>query len=340
MKNKYPRVSVNYPASTTFDEFRTTVNSIENLHYDGLTVADQSLRRNTYSWSAFAAHNTNRIWVGPAVTNPFSRNPGLTAASIATIDEISNGRAVLGIGLGGHGVGPFGYDQTRSIGACKDSIIAIRSLLSGEKTTMIRDEFELHDASLEFNTPSSSIPIYVGGRGPLLLSLAGKFADGVFIGGGLLSSEGMEYARDRISIGAKSVNRDITNLDLRCFASLSIASDADVALDGVTRHIATRVSNQANLEALQRGGASQKEIDHVVNLDLDSLTTKELRDEVPFSIIEQFVLCGTPEYCSERFHSFFESGITNFTIVARTNSENGRFKSLKLFSDMVLSSYF
>ena len=340
MKNKYPRVSVNYPASTTFDEFRTTVNSIENLHYDGLTVADQSLRRNTYSWSAFAAHNTNRIWVGPAVTNPFSRNPGLTAASIATIDEISNGRAVLGIGLGGHGVGPFGYDQTRSIVACKDSIIAIRSLLSGEKTTMIRDEFELHDASLEFNTPSSSIPIYVGGRGPLLLSLAGKFADGVFIGGGLLSSEGMEYARDRISIGAKSVNRDITNLDLRCFASLSIASDADVALDGVTRHIATRVSNQANLEALQRGGASQKEIDHVVNLDLDSLTTKELRDEVPFSIIEQFVLCGTPEYCSERFHSFFESGITNFTIVARTNSENGRFKSLKLFSDMVLSSYF
>ena len=340
MKNKYPRVSVNYPASTTFDEFRTTVNSIENLHYDGLTVADQSLRRNTYSWSAFAAHNTNRIWVGPAVTNPFSRNPGLTAASIATIDEISNGRAVLGIGLGGHGVGPFGYDQTRSIGACKDSIIAIRSLLSGEKTTMIRDEFELHDASLEFNTPSSSIPIYVGGRGPLLLSLAGKFADGVFIGGGLLSSEGMEYARDRISIGAKSVNRDITNLDLRCFASLSIASDADVALDGVTRHIATRVSNQANLEALQRGGASQKEIDHVVNLDLDSLTTKELRDEVPFSIIEQFVLCGTPEYCSERFHSFFESGITNFTIVARVNGENGRFKSLKLFSDMVLSPYF
>ena len=340
MKNKYPQVSVNYPASTTFDEFRTTVNSIENLHYDGLTVADQSLRRNTYSWSAFAAHNTNRIWVGPAVTNPFSRNPGLTAASIATIDEISNGRAVLGIGLGGHGVGPFGYDQTRSIGACKDSIIAIRSLLSGEKTTMIREEFELHDASLEFNTPPSPIPIYVGGRGPSLLSLAGKFADGVFIGGGLLSSEGMDYARDRISIGAKSVNRDIANLDLRCFASLSIASDADVALDGVTRHIATRVSNQANLEALQRGGASQKEIEHVTNLDLDSLTTKELRDEVPFSIIEQFVLCGTPEYCSERFHSFFESGITNFTIVARTNSENGRFKSLKLFSDMVLSSYF
>ena len=148
MKNKYPQVSVNYPASTTFDEFRTTVNEIENLHYDGLTVADQSLRRNTYAWSAFAAHNTNRIWVGPAVTNPFSRNPGLTASSIATIDEISNGRAVLGIGLGGHGVGPFGYDQTRSIGACKDSIIAIRSLLSGEKTTMVRDEFELHDASL------------------------------------------------------------------------------------------------------------------------------------------------------------------------------------------------
>jgi len=340
MENKYPQVSVNYPASTTFDEFRSTVTAIESLHYDGLTVSDQSLRRNTYAWSAFAAYNTNRIWVGPAVTNPFSRNPGLTAASIATIDEISKGRAVLGIGLGGHGVGPFGYDQKRSIGACKDAIITIKNLLSGEQTTIIRDEFELHEASLEFDPYSPSIPIYVGGRGPLLLSLAGKLADGVFIGGGLLSTKGMDYARDRISIGAKSVNRNIDDLDLRCHASLSIASDADVALDGVTRHIATRVSNQANLEALQRGGASPKEIEHVVNLDLDSLTTKELRDEVPFSIIEQFVLCGTPEDCSERFHSFFESGITNFTIVARVNDENGRFKSLKLFSDLVLSHFF
>jgi 5,10-methylenetetrahydromethanopterin reductase len=264
----------------------------------------------------------------------------LTAASIATIDEISKGRAVLGIGLGGHGVGPFGYDQKRSIGACKDAIITIKNLLSGGQTTIIRDEFELHEASLEFDPYSHSIPIYVGGRGPLLLSLAGKLADGVFIGGGLLSTKGMDYARDRISIGAKSVNRNIDDLDLRCHASLSIASDADVALDGVTRHIATRVSNQANLEALQRGGASPKEIEHVVNLDLDSLTTKELRDEVPFSIIEQFVLCGTPEDCSERFHSFFESGITNFTIVARVNDENGRFKSLKLFSDLVLSHFF
>tara|TARA_A100001037_G_scaffold306711_1_gene354387 strand:+ start:4180 stop:5205 length:1026 start_codon:yes stop_codon:yes gene_type:complete len=340
MEPKYPQVSVNYPASTTFEEFSSTVLEIEKLHYDGLTVADQSLRRNTYAWSAFAAHNTSNIWVGPAVTNPFSRNPGLTAASVATIDEISNGRAILGLGLGGHGVGPFGYDQTRSIGACKDTIIAVKKLLSGEKITMDAPEFKLHEALLEFTPIRRSIPLYIGGRGPLLLSLAGKFADGVFIGGGLLSKKGMAYAKDRISIGAESSNRSISDIDLRCFASLSIASDADVAFDGVSRHIATRVSHQANLEALQKGGVSRNEIEHVANLDLDSLTTKELRDEVPLSIIEQFVLCGTPEYCSERFHSLFESGITNFTVVARVNDDNGRSECLKLFSDQILSPYF
>jgi|GEM_PF-956136 5,10-methylenetetrahydromethanopterin reductase len=340
MGNNSPKVSVNYPASTSFNEFRSTVNIIENLHYDGLTVSDQSLRRNTYSWSAFAAHNTSKIWVGPAVTNPYSRNPGLTAASIATIDEISGGRTILGMGLGGHGVDHFGYDQKRSLGACYDSISAIKNLLSGESVSLTRDEFQLHQASLEFKPERSKIPIYLGGRGPLLLSLAGKIADGAFIGGGLLSSKGMDYAKDRISIGAKSNGRSIDELDIRCMASISIASEDEIALDGVTRHIATRVSNQANLEALERGGASRADLEHVVNLDLDSLTTRELRDEVPRSIIDQFVLCGTPEHCSERFNSFFDAGITNFTIVARVNSENNRINGLKLFSNLILESFF
>src|SRR5215472_1719211 len=74
---------------------------VEELGYGHLWVADERLMRNVYACLTVAALNTHRIGLGTAVTNPYTRSPALTAAAIATVDELAGGRVILGLGAGG-----------------------------------------------------------------------------------------------------------------------------------------------------------------------------------------------------------------------------------------------
>ena len=73
----------------------------EQRGWDGILFADsQNLAGDVYVTLALAAEATGRIAIGTGVTNPYTRHPAVTAASIATIQELTEGRAVLGIGRG------------------------------------------------------------------------------------------------------------------------------------------------------------------------------------------------------------------------------------------------
>jgi len=314
----------------------STVTAIEDLHYGALTVSDKSLGRNVYSWLALAANNTNTVNVGTCVTNPYTRNPGMTAAAIGGINEIADGRTMLGMGIGGgDAVAPFGIEVNEPIDTVRDAVDTIRRLLDGESVTMARDEFELNDASLTFEPPESTIPIYIGGRGPRLLALGGAVADGVFAGGGICTPEGMEYARNRIEVGARTTDRDPEAVDLRFFTSISIAEDYDIAVDAITDRIVW-ILQEANPTALNAAGVSESELRRVRELDPSGMTPSELRSEIPTGLIEQFAIVGTVEDCYDRVAELAAEGITDFTVVARENDANNRPETLELFSDRVI----
>jgi len=81
-------------------ELASLAHRIEEWGYDYLWFADERFFREVYSSLTLCALNTSRIKLGPCVTDPYSRHPALTAQAIGTLDEISGGRAVLGIGAG------------------------------------------------------------------------------------------------------------------------------------------------------------------------------------------------------------------------------------------------
>lgn len=332
------RIGTNYQATTPVAQFRELVATVDDLVYDMLTVADQAVRRNVYAWSAIAAEGTERVKVGPCVTNPYSRNPGLTAASIATIDEIAAGRSILGMGIGGHGVGPFGYEQHRPIGAMRDAIDVIRRLLAGEIVSEEYPEFLLDEAALEFDPVRREIPVYVGGRGPQLLALGGAVADGVFAGEGLTSTEGMDYAYERIKVGADTTDRDPDEVEIRCVLSVSIADDHDVAVEPLLRHVAGRVRDQANPTALIAAGASENVIERLSEFDVEAATLEALREAVPTSLLDQFAVAGTVEECRERVEQLFDQGITTLHVIPRDNAQNNRVEILTQFSNEVVDS--
>ena len=82
----------------------------EAVGYDTVWVADERFYREVYSCLTHIAGHTSKVLLGPCVTDPFSRHPALTAMAIATLDEVSGGRGILGIGAGisgGCGGGPL-----------------------------------------------------------------------------------------------------------------------------------------------------------------------------------------------------------------------------------------
>ena len=79
--------------------------------YSTVWVADERFYREVYSCLGQLAAHTSRVLLGPCVTDPFARHPALTAMAIATLDDISGGRAILGIGAGISGFAELGIDR-------------------------------------------------------------------------------------------------------------------------------------------------------------------------------------------------------------------------------------
>jgi len=306
------------------------------LEYDNFFVGDERLNYDTYALLALAAHHTEDIGLGTGVTNPYTRHPALTAASIATLDTISDGRAHLGLGSGsGIGLDPMGYDQSDPIGTMRDAIEIIRGLLDGDSVTLDRPDFAVDDADLDI-MPVSDVPIYVAGRGPHILGLGGFRGDGVIAGAGLASVDGMEYAHEKITDGAKKAGRDLDEIDIVCWAFLSIADDRDVALDGVNPLVG-RIVNKTPMPALEAIGVDPELAKEVKALDeVRALSASELRQHIPREVTEQFAIAGTPEECRDHISRLREIGVDHFGLLAFENEQRDECENLSLFSDTVI----
>src|SRR5262249_38604424 len=136
--------------------------------------------RDNVTLLSYVAAHTDRIGVGTSIMNVFSRSPALIAQTAATLDELSGGRASIGLGTSGalvieqwHGV-PYRKPLQRT----REYIEIIRLALSGERVNYDGEIFHLQRFRLGFNPPRTNIPIYVAALGPKNVELTGELADG------------------------------------------------------------------------------------------------------------------------------------------------------------------
>ena len=210
----------------TPDEFIGMVQRIEELGYADLWLTDSSLHaRNCYSYLTLAAANTTTLRLGTAVTNPLTRHPGITASAAATVDEVSGGRFVLGMGAGDRPLEALGMTPAR-LATLEDSIASIRSLLAGESVTVESRSFSFDDAHLRIPA-RADLPVFISASGPRTLELAGRIADGVILLAGLFS-DGVRWAMDHIAAGARAADRPTPPVHV--FAYGAIDDDVDAAM--------------------------------------------------------------------------------------------------------------
>lgn len=148
----------------------------EEAGLDEVWIADEGVGREPTTVLASAASRTERIRLGVGITSPLLRHPGVIAATLATLDELSGGRAVLGLGVGGHhSLEPFGLTTDRPVGVVRDAVTVARAVLAVEPVGG-------YDPPAHAFGPRQ-VPIWIGTRGPQLSRLAARCADGIFLSG-------------------------------------------------------------------------------------------------------------------------------------------------------------
>lgn len=192
----------------------------EDLGFEGIWIADsQCLFRDAYSVLSVSAVRTRKLLLAAGVTNPITRHAAVLAGSWATLDELSGGRAVLGIGVGESAVHTLGLPPAR-LAELERVIDVVRRLMRGEAV-----QHDGHEIRLPWS--NHRVPVVIASSGPKSLQLGGRIADGVLFQVGAEPGF-MRYALENIRIGAEQGGRKLE--DVRLYARLACAVHEDRTL--------------------------------------------------------------------------------------------------------------
>jgi 5,10-methylenetetrahydromethanopterin reductase len=214
-----------------------TARLAESCGYDHFWLADERFHREVYASLAVCASLTSRIRLGPCVTDPYSRHPALTAMAIATLDEIAEGRAVLGMGAGISGFAELGVVREKPAVAIREAVTLIRRLLAGETIDRAGEIVRFRDGRLDFAPLRASVPVYVASNGPLGQRSAGMVADGAIMEACGNPDEAQAF-RAAVLDGAKLAGRDPGSIELVARLNACIADDGTAARDVLRLRVA------------------------------------------------------------------------------------------------------
>jgi len=315
------------------NQFTKFVKNIEDWGFDTIWISDQDLFRDCYVSLALAALNTTKIRLGTAVTNPITRHPAITTEAIGTIDELSGGRAILGIAIGGSIL--KGLELKSSVSICRESIFLIRRLLAGEKLSYTGRHFNLRDMKLDFET-RADIPIYVAASGPIMLRVAGEIADGVISSTGV-SHENLRFMFKNIREGTEKVDKKMQDFHSVCWTATSISENVEEAREDVKDFVAWAIANTPILGKVS--GIDEENIHELREAYFlgggrfgASGTKKFVTDEM----VDKFAVAGTIEDCVRKIRVIAREGVNEFAFLPRGKNWE---QTVRTFAEQVMPAF-
>jgi 5,10-methylenetetrahydromethanopterin reductase len=154
----------------------------EAAGFASVWFAENPFQRGVLATAGACAIATRRVRIGVGVVNPYGRHPTLIAMEFAALDELSEGRAVLGIGSGiAVSVWRMGFSDNRPVSATSEAIAIIRAMLAGDIVTHRGRVFSIDSARLGFRPLRPDLPIYMAAAGEPALKTCGDVTDGLII---------------------------------------------------------------------------------------------------------------------------------------------------------------
>lgn len=280
----------------------------EEEGFDLVGLGDsQSIWRDVYASLATVARATDDVRIGPAVTNPVTRHPAVTANSICTIDELAGGRTILGMGSGDSSVQTIGERPAR-LADLEEHVSIHQSLTRGRPAEYDGETIRIE--WVEDTNPSPNVPVFLGAEGPKTLELAGRIADGVFIGTGLFP-ELIEESVERVTAGAEAAGRDPDEIETWVLAKANVNETTAAAIDEIKMALAASANHafRFTLEGKRvpdeyREPIRQLQAEYVPHEheELGQTRNRELVEELGLTeyLSDRFAVAGTPADCREK----------------------------------------
>jgi 5,10-methylenetetrahydromethanopterin reductase len=291
-------------------EFLRLVALSEDAGYSELWYTDIRFETDAYEFLALAAQNTKRLLLGPGVSDPYTRHPVMLASAIATLDQLSHGRAQVGIGSGSQ-LDRLGMVQERPVRALREAIEILRVLLAGDAVDYEGEIFQARRGKLNFTLQRPSIPIFVASHSRQTLTLCGRIADGVLLAN-LGRREAVENALAHLHEGEREAGRPEGSVAVHLRLEACISDDEKSALDAMRGRLATRLTNSyPKWEYLDELGieATQELKDAAATRNVAAVTA-QLTDEN----VRSSTLAGSVEQVTAHLASVLTPGITKVTI--------------------------
>ncbi len=305
----------------------------EEAGFDRLGISDVVFWHDCYVLLALVSQRTSRIQLGPMVTNPYSRHPAVLAGALAALQDASQGRAFLGIGVGA-GLEQLGMTYDRPVRALREAINAISTLLRGEEVTLLGETITIDAARMV--GPVQPVPISIGTRSPQVMRLAGELADTALVGGRIIDTAIANDYHRWLTEGAARTGRDVTKIDVAPRLTLCISRDGDLARRSMKRYVAHYAALIRPPDLLDRnGGQWLQQIEAALGrstgwyFDHDRHDDPELDVLVDDELVRRFAIAGTPDECAELTRHVLDLGFTSASMNLAAPKRNNMYQGLR-----------
>ena len=295
---------------------------------------------------AYLAATTSKIRLGTGIIQVGTRTPGNLIMTALTMQSLSGGRFILGLGTSGPQVmeGWHGVRFSNPITRTREIIEIVKKGVAGEELLYKGKEYVLplpggEGKEIRSSSPPFDVPIWVASLGPSNLEMTGAVADG-WLGGSFIPESGNIFI-DRIKAGAKKVGKDFTRMEMMIPLSLEFTDDVEEAGKrhargyGFTFGAMGSMKSNFYKDAYARQGYRES-VDRVQQLWKEG-RREEAREEVPVELSLKSNLIGTNNMVKDRIRLYKDLGITSLKVDLPGETMSDKLSALAELMELVKS---
>jgi probable F420-dependent oxidoreductase len=303
-----PRIGVGFSSNgLTPGEIVECVRLAEELGYESAWMAEGH-GGDQFAVLSACATATSRIRLGTSISSVFVRSAPTIAMAAATVDHLSGGRMVLGLGSS-HKVqveGEHGLIFGQAIPRVRDTIAIVRALLRDDVVSYRGEAIVIDHFDLWFTPLRKDIPIYLAALFPKMLQIAGELAHGVLLTYPTLESG--RRAAENIAIGARRAGRQPEDIEIASLLPCQVAESNAEACERLRFGIAFYVGFFPRYNRLLAEAGFAADVAQV-KAAWDRGDRDGAARLVPDALINAVALAGTPAECREKIERYRASGI-------------------------------
>jgi F420-dependent oxidoreductase-like protein len=322
----------------------TVVQEAERLGYDSVWSAE-AYGSDAATVLAWLAAQTTKIKLGSAIFQMPGRSPGLTAMTAATIDQLSGGRFLLGIGSSGPQVaeGWHGQRFARQLQRTREYVAVVRMALDRERVQFQGETLELplpdgpgKALKLMISPVQERIPIFLAAIGPKNTALAGEIADGWIPT--FFSPEHVAQFRELLQEGADRAGRSLDGFDIAPTVQSYVSDDLDTGRDLMRPVLALYIGGMGSRKQnfynriMQRYGFVD-EAKEIQDLYLDG-KKDEAAAAIPTALIDMVTLAGPRDVVRDRLAAFRDAGVGTLMVSPMAFTVEDRIEQLRAVAEL------